>query len=464
MRAHPTGGMVGAVVSEIDPDRLAGLLEEETSHFVAAHPLSAAAHRDAVSSMIGGVPMNWMNRWPGPFPVYVSQARGAGFTCVDGHSYVDFCLGDTGAMTGHSPDATVEAVVAQLGRGITTMLPTEDSTWVARELQRRFGLPYWSFTLTATDANRFALRIARQVTGRPRILVFDWCYHGTVDETFVTRRPDGSVGHRPGAIGPAIDPAATTRIVEFNDPDALAAALGAGDVAAVLAEPAMTNMGIVLPDPGFHETLRDETRRTGTLLILDETHTFCAGPGGMTARDGLEPDMFVVGKPLAGGIPAAAYGMSEAVAAAVREAVSGPECDVSGIGGTLAGNALSLAAMRATLEHVLTAEAFDRMIPLAERWARGVEDVIERHGLPWYVKRLGARAEYWFRPAPARNGAEAHEAVDEDLDRYLHLAALNRGILMTPFHNMALMSPQTTEADIDCHTEVFGEVVATLVG
>jgi glutamate-1-semialdehyde 2,1-aminomutase len=407
--------------------------------------------------------MNWMVRSPGDFPLFVDEASGAHFTDVDGHRYLDLCLGDTGAMTGHAPAAAVEAIAERSRRGVTFMLPTEDAIWVGEELSRRFGLPFWQMALTATDANRFAIRLARHVTGRPRILVFDWCYHGSVDETFITLR-GGVPGPRSGNLGPPVDPAVTTRVVEFNDVGALEEALAARDVACVLAEPAMTNIGIVHPAPGFHEALRDATRRTGTLLILDETHTICAGPGGYTRAHGLEPDVLTLGKPIAGGVPAAVYGLSAELADRVRRSIRPEESDTGGIGGTLAGNALSLAAMRATLAHVLTEEAYARTIPLAQRFSDGVERVLAAHRLPWHVTRLGCRAEYWFSPTPPRNGAEAAAAVDAELDRYMHLAALNRGILLTPFHNMALICPQTTEEDIDLHTRVFEESVAPLLG
>ena len=407
--------------------------------------------------------MNWMVRSPGDFPLFVDEASGAHFTDVDGHRYLDLCLGDTGAMTGHAPAAAVEAIAERSRRGVTFMLPTEDAIWVGEELSRRFGLPFWQMALTATDANRFAIRLARHVTGRPRILVFDWCYHGSVDETFITLR-GGVPGPRSGNLGPPVDPAVTTRVVEFNDVGALEEALAARDVACVLAEPAMTNIGIVHPAPGFHEALRDATRRTGTLLILDETHTICAGPGGYTRAHGLEPDVLTLGKPIAGGVPAAVYGLSAELADRVRRSIRPEESDTGGIGGTLAGNALSLAAMRATLAHVLTEEAYARTIPLAQRFSDGVERVLAAHRLPWHVTRLGCRAEYWFSPTPPRNGAEAAAAVDAELDRYMHLAALNRGILLTPFHNMALICPQTTEEDIDLHSRVFEESVAPLLG
>jgi glutamate-1-semialdehyde 2,1-aminomutase len=405
--------------------------------------------------------MHWMAKWPGGFPLFVAEARGSRFTDVDGHEYVDFCLGDTGAMSGHAPAPTLRAIAEQSARGITTMLPSEDALWVAEELTRRFAVDRWQFALTATDANRFSIRLARHVTGRPKVLVFNWCYHGTVDEAFATLE-SGAVVARRGNLGPPVPLAETTRVVEWNDVDGLEAELRAGDVALVLTEPALTNVGIVHPDPGFHDALRALTRETGTLLAIDETHTICCGPGGFTALHGLEPDMVTIGKPIAGGVPAAAYGFTEELADRIAASIELEDVDVGGVGGTLAANALSLAAMRATLGEVLTDESFARMIPLAGRWTSGVEHAIVETGLAWHVTQLGCRAEYLFGPDRPRNGSEAHAAGDFALERYMHLHALNRGILMTPFHNMALMSPATTEDDVDRHTEVFREAVRQL--
>jgi glutamate-1-semialdehyde 2,1-aminomutase len=393
----------------------------------------------------------------------VREAQGAQFFDVDGHRYIDFCLGDTGAMTGHSPFATVRAAEEQMRRGITLMLPGEDAIVVAEELQKRFQLPYWQFALTATDANRFSIRLARQITGRPKILVFNWCYHGTVDESFITLRADGTAGPRPGNIGPPVNPAVTTKVIEFNDVDALEAALLSGDVACVLAEPVMTNVGIVHPQAGYHKALRELTREYGTLLIIDETHTICAGPGGYTRAENLQPDVIVFGKAIGAGVPGAAYGFSQEVADRIVARQELENCDVGGIGGTLAGNALSLAAMRATLTKVLMKDAFDRMIPMAERWTAGVAKAIAEAELPWHVTRLGCRAEYLFRSKEPVNGSEAHDAMDFELERFMHLYAMNRGILLTPFHNMALMSPQTEAEDVDRHTKVFREAVRELV-
>jgi glutamate-1-semialdehyde 2,1-aminomutase len=406
--------------------------------------------------------MPWMVKWAGPFPPYVAAASGAHFSCVDGHDYVDFCLGDTGAMAGHGPAPTIAAVERQMRRGITHMLPTEDAAWVGEELTRRFGVGAWQFALSASDANRWALRLARHITGRSKIVVHDHCYHGSVDEAIAMLGADGSVVPVRGSVGPQVDVAETTRVVEFNDVAGLEATLADGDVAAVLFEPALTNVGIVLPDAGYLDAVREITRRTGTLLIIDETHTICAGPGGATAAWRLAPDVLVIGKTIGGGIPAAAYGFSPEVADRIVGSIAVEDSDVGGIGGTLAGYALSLAAIRATLGEVLTNQAFARMIALAERWETGVNEVLQASGIPWHVTRLGARAEYHFRPDPPRTGAEQWAYSDPELERFLHLWAMNRRVLMTPFHNMALMSPATTEFDVDRHTEVFAEAVEAL--
>ena len=446
----------------LDRSHLKLLLEQEEKLFHQKHPRSYELYQRARRSMPGGVPMLWMIRWAGSFPVFVKEAKGAHFTDVDGNPYIDFCLGDTGAMTGHSPDPTVNAIRVQIEKGITLMLPYEDVIWVGEELQRRFKLPYWQFALTATDANRFALRMARMITDRPKVLVFNYCYHGSVDETFITLDEEGTPMSRANNMGPQVDPRLTTKVIEFNDIAALETALSARDVAAVLAEPVMTNIGIIHPDPGFHDALRELTRKYGTYLIIDETHTICAGPGGYTAANGLEPDFLTIGKPLAGGVPAAVYGFTEAVIQEFASRLAVDDADVGGIGGTLAGNALSVAAMKATLQSILTDEFYGKAIKLQECFTDGVESVIKEFELPWIVKRLGTRSEYWFRPTPPRNGGEAFAATDHELDRYMHLFTLNRGILMTPFHNMALISPDTTQEDVDYHTKVFREAVTSL--
>jgi len=451
-------------MTTFDRNRLTSLMQREQKRFADERPKSKAIYERGKKSLLSGVPMNWMVKWAGAFPPVVREAHGAHFHDVDGHRYVDFCLGDTGAMTGHSPFAAVKAIEEQAKRGITLMLPSEDAVFVAEELQKRFGLSYWQFALTATDANRFSIRLARQITGRPKILVFNWCYHGSVDESFITLQPDGTAKARSGNIGPPVDPSVTTRVVEFNDVAALERELAHGDVACVLAEPAMTNVGIVHPAAGFHSALRELTRKHGSLLIIDETHTICAGPGGYTRAESLDPDFLVFGKPIGAGVPGAAYGFTQQVADMILDRHSLEDCDTGGIGGTLAGNALSLAAMRATLTKVLTKEAFDRMIPMAERWTVGVQKVINDFGIPWHVTCLGCRAEYMFNLHAPKNGTEAHDAMDFELERFMHLYAMNRGILLTPFHNMALMSPATANEDVDYHSKVFREAVRELVG
>jgi glutamate-1-semialdehyde 2,1-aminomutase len=451
------------MTKSINRSKLETALQHERQSFIECHPRSKSFHEEAKRHLHDGVPMNWMTRWASDFPVFVDSASGAHFTDVDGLHYLDLCLGDTGAMTGHAPAPTIEAIQRQLQRGISFMLPTEDSLWLSRELARRFGLPYWQMTLTATDANRFAIRLARHISQRPKILVFNWCYHGTVDESFITLLPDGQTQARVGHVGAPVDPSITTKVVEFNDIPALEAALNDEDVAVVLAEPVMTNIGIVHPSPEFHTALREITRKTGTLLLLDETHTISAGEGGYTRLHGLEPDILTIGKPIAGGIPAGVYGFSAETAERIRQRQDYENADTSGIGGTLAGNALSIAAMRATLEHVLTAESYERTIPLASRFCDGVMEAVREFDLDWHVSQLGCRAEYWFCPRPPRNGGEAAATLDPMLDRYMHLAALNRGILMTPFHNMALISPQTTAEDIDLHTAVFRESLMAIL-
>ncbi|MEA2378513.1 MAG: glutamate-semialdehyde -aminomutase [Thermoleophilaceae bacterium] len=436
------------------------LLDSERERFAATHPRSRELHERARGSLIGGVPMSWMTMWAGAHPVYLAEAGGASVVDVDGNEYADFCLGDTGAMAGHSPEPTMAALRERAG--ITTMLPTEDAAWVGAELGRRFGVPLWQFALTATDANRWLLRVCRQVTHRPRVLLFNWCYHGTVDEAFVTLGADGVVRSRAGNVGPAVDPAETTRVAEFNDIESVEAALAHGDVACLLMEPALTNIGIVLPEPGFLEAVRDACTRAGALLVIDETHTLSAGPGGCTAAWGLEPDAVTLGKSIGGGVPIGAYGVTAELAERIAAEEDADYEDTGGVGGTLAGNALSLAAARATLAGVLTDTAFVRMSQLRERFVEGVEATLERHSVPWSIVSLGARAEYRFSAEPPRTGAESAAAGDRDVEEYLHLYLLNRGVLITPFHNMALMCPATTEVQVDRHTEAFGEAVKEL--
>ncbi len=449
----------------VDRSRLVDLLEIERATHRERTPRSRAAF-DGAGHLLGGVPMTWMGKWSGGYPLYLATAAGNRVVDIDGHEYVDFALGDTAAMAGHSPAATVDAVHQRLAvdGGITTMMPSTDAEWVAAELTRRFGVPLWSFSLTATDANRWALRLARMVTGRPMVMAFSYCYHGSVDETFVIMGPDGTTLPRQGNVGPAVPVSQTTRVAEFNDLASVERGLAHGDVAVLVMEPALTNIGIVLPEPGFLDGVRALCTQYGTLLLIDETHTISAGPGGCTAAWGLEPDIFVIGKSIGGGIPCGAYGITDEIAMLIREHPTADLIDVGGVGGTLAGNVLSTAAMRATLESVLTDEAFVHMIALATRYREGVETAIAAHRVPWTIEQLGARAEYRFAsPAPA-NGTASAEAYDGDLEEFLHLFMSNRGVLMTPFHNMALMCPSTTAADVDLHTTLFDHALSLLAG
>ena len=446
----------------VNRERLTKLMAHEESRFLALHPKSGEAFKNAQKVMPGGVPMSWMAKWPGAYPIFVDTAQGAKFVDLDGNSYIDFCLGDTGSMTGHSPAPTVKAISAQMERGITAMLPTEDAAIVSKELAQRFGLPLWQFTVSATDANRHAIRYCRMITGKSKVIVIDRCYHGSVDETFATLDETGNTVAREGNIGAPVSLSETTRVVEFNNLAAMEAALKHSDVAAILMEPAMTNVGIVLPESGYLESVGELAKKYGVVWIIDETHTISVGAGGMTALHNLKPDFLTIGKAIGGGIPTGTFGMTTEIAAAIAKKIDREVIDTGGIGGTLAGNALSLAAMRATLSEVLTETAFVKMIELGDRWSDGVAAVINECNLPWHVNRLGARSEYMFLNRAPRTGAEAASVGDFELEQYLHLRLLNDGFLLTPFHNMALMSPYTTESDVDAHTEAFRKMCVEL--
>ena len=448
----------------INRGNLASLRKVEDQRFLETHKKSGELFAKARDSMPNGVPMSWMSKWPGAYPVFVEEAKGASFVDVDGNTYIDFCLGDTGSMTGHSPEATVAAIREQAGRGLSAMLPTKDAAAVSTELAKRFGVPLWQFTVSATDANRHVIRYSRLITKKAKIIVIDRCYHGSVDETFATLDSSGKTVSREGNIGAPIDLDKTTRVVPFNDLDAMKNALQQNDVAAILMEPAMTNVGIVLPADGYLKAVEKLAKEFGAKLIIDETHTISVGPGGMTAQLGLKPDFLTIGKAIGGGFPTGAFGMSSEIAQAIKSQVELEVIDTGGVGGTLAANALSLAAMRATLTKVLTEENFEKMIKLGTRWADGVEKVIEKYKLPWSVNRLGARAEYMFSANSPKNGRQAADAGDFELEQYIHLRMLNDGFLITPFHNMALISPDTTAADVDAHTQAFDKMCGELIG
>ncbi len=443
----------------IAPDRIQALLARERARYTQANPHSQALAAQATQHLMFGVPLHWMSDWGTPFALHVDHAQGARLRDADGHDLVDFCLGDTGAMFGHSPPVVAEALCRRASHGLTAMLPGEDAAAVAALLAQRFGLPTWQFAMTATDANRFVLRWCRAATGRKVLLVFNGCYHGTVDDVFVDL-VDGRPQQRDSLLGQVQDLTTTTRVVEFNDLAALEAALAPGDVACVLAEPVMTNIGMVLPDPGFWAAAQGIIRQHGSLLVLDETHTISSGPGGYGVAHGLRPDAVVVGKPLGGGMPCAAYGFSAALAARAEAAKRHAPPGHSGIGTTLTANLLAMAAMRATLTHLMTPEVYAPMLLRAARLAQGLRDVIARHGLPWCVTQVGARAEFQFCATPPRNGTQAGAAMDAELEHAIHLALLNRGVLITPFHNMMLVCPDTTDADVDRLLAAMDDVLA----
>ncbi|OPZ11840.1 MAG: Glutamate-1-semialdehyde 2,1-aminomutase [Alphaproteobacteria bacterium ADurb.BinA280] len=439
--------------SGISAEAVAVFAQAERERFLQAHPRSVVLAQRAQGHLFGGVPMHWMADWSTPVPLFVERAQGACFEDVDGHRYVDFCLGDTGAMFGHSPAPIARALREQAERGLTTMLPGEDAVVCGELLAARFGLPFWQVTATATDANRYVLRWARAISGRKTLLVFDGCYHGTVDDVMV-RWQDGRTVHRSGLVGQADDLSAHSRAIPFNDLQALESALAQGDVCALLCEPAMTNIGMVLPDKGFLQAACELTRRYGALLVIDETHTISTGIGGCTRLWDLQPDFFVMGKPVAGGVACGVFGLSapmaeamRAVQRALRESSHGHRH--SGMGTTLSANALAMHCMRVNLQEVMTEMAYAHMLPLAARLASGFRRVIAQHALPWSVTELGARCEFQFCATPPRSGAEAEAAFDDALQMALHLALINRGVLITPFHNMTLCCPATTEADVD---------------
>ena len=450
-----------AAATGIPPARVARLLARERQRYAQANPRSQAQAAQAAEHLMFGVPLHWMTDWGTPFALQVAQAQGARLTDLDGHTRIDFCLGDTGAMFGHSPAPVAAALARQAGAGLTTMLANTDGADVARLLAERFGLPRWQFAMTATDANRFVLRWLRAATGRPVLLVFNGCYHGTVDDVFVDL-VDGRPVQRPSLLGQVHDLLPTTRVVEFNDLAALETALAPGDVACVLAEPVMTNIGMVLPNPGFWEAAQTLIRRHGSLLVMDETHTLSSGPGGYARAHGIEADAVVVGKALGGGMPCAAYGFRAEVAARAEAAKRAAPPGHSGIGTTLTANLLAMAAMRATLVHLLTPEVFAPMHARARHLAEGLRQTLARHRLPWCVTQVGARTEFQFCPTPPRNGRDAGAAMDAALEHALHLGLLNRGVLITPFHNMMLVCPDTTDADVQALLDALDAVLTEL--
>ena len=449
-----------------EPAAIAAAMVREEQRFIETHPKSNALAERAAVNWLTGAPMSWMREMPSPFPVFAEGAKGSTLSDVDGIEYADLCMADTGALAGHSPDEVTKAVAARAGNGMTLFTPTEDAVWVGEELSDRFGLPVWQSAITATDANRFCVAFARQITGRAKVLVFNGCYHGSLPEAAVSLNAAGEPVGRAEVYGPAGDPTLIARCVEQNDLAALERGLAFGDVACVLAEPCLTNVGMVPPAPGWHEGLRELARKHGALLILDETHTICAGPGGCTKAWDLEPDMLTLGKSIAGGVPVAVYGFSDETAKRARDAMEQfGGWGVGVVGSTLAGNALQMAALRATLEHVMTEANFaEIMIPTAEYFVNSINILIDELGLPWQTRSLGARAEYSFVPTSPENGSEAMAAANKPLERLIHLFLLNRGVLTTPFYNVVLCAPSTTREHVDCYVEGLAACLAELAG
>ena len=449
------------LIAGVQPARLKNLAAREAKRFAAGRPKSKAALAARSGDYLDGVPLHWMKDWPMPFLPVIAQARGARITDIDGYEIDDFCLGDTGSMFGHSPPPVASAIRRQATRGLTYMLPNEAALTAGQLLTMRFGAFRWQIATTATDANRFAIRVARAVTGRPKILVFNGCYHGTVDDVMVDLR-DGKTQNRAGLLGQVADLTLGAVACEFNDLGMVEAALAKGDVAAILTEPVMTNCCMVLPDPGFLQGLRDLTRRYGALLMIDETHTISTGLGGYTGVHGLDPDIFVAGKCVAGGMPTAVWGLRDAVATRYFSANAVRAPGHSGMGTTLSANPMQFACLCATLAEVMTPKNYDHMDRLAQRLADGLAAVIARLAAPWHVVRVGARVEFICAPGPLRNGTQAIAAHCGPVEAALHTALLNRGCLIAPFHNMMLISPATKKRQVDRLIAAFDEVMTDL--
>jgi glutamate-1-semialdehyde 2,1-aminomutase len=449
-------------IAGIRRDRLEDFASREAARFARSRPRTRAALADGAATYLDGVPLHWMKDWPMPHPMLVAKAQGARLTDLDGFEIDDFCLGDTGSMFGHSPKPVARAIRKQASRGLTYMLPTEDALEAGRLLTERFGDFRWQIATTATDANRFALRVARAITGRPKVLVFTGCYHGTVDDIFVTLDDSGQTINRPGLLGQVADLSLVATAIELNDIEGVEAALRTGEIAAILTEPVMTNSCMVLPAPGFHEALRALATRYGAILIIDETHTISSGLGGYTAVHGLTPDMFVVGKCVAGGMPTAVWGMTPALADRYIAVNAGRDSGHSGMGTTLSANPMQFACLRATLSEVMTAANYAHMEKGAARLEKGLARVIARHKAPWHVVRVGARVEFICAPGPLHNGAEAATAHQPQVEAALHTGLLNRGCLIAPFHNMMLISPATKKRQINRLIAAFDEILTEL--
>ena len=430
---------------------ISAMTVRETDRFIANNPKSKAQaeHSDG---WFQGVPFHWMLDWPTPFPIVAARAEGATLTSIDGQVFDDFCLGDTASMFGHSPPALASALAAQAGQGLSYMLPTQKGAELAKMLGSMFGLPHWQVTTTASEANRAVIRWCRGITKRDKILVFNGCYHGAVDDAFVDLR-DGKAANRKSLIGQVHDILPTTTVIEFNDVDALAAALRQNDIACILTEPVMTNIGMVRDAPRFLETLRQLCGETNTLLVFDETHTISSGYGGHSnmhrASMEIGPDIMIIGKSIGGGVPCAVYGFTAEVASRMAALNRSRPPGHSGIGTTLSANALSITAMHAMLGEVITRDAYVHMLTMAGRLVEGLIAIIAAHKLDWHVTDVGARVEFVCSATPPTNGSEARAVMRHDLEAALHLYLTNRGILLAPFHNMMLLSPVTQAEQVD---------------
>ena len=448
-------------IAGVSRSRLDAMKAREAKAYAKSRPLTRRKLEEGSSHFLDGLPMHWMKDWSMPFPMLVETAKGAKLTDLDGHEINDFCLGDTGSMFGHSPRPVAKAIRAQARHGLTYMLPTEAALEASSLLSAAFGTFRWQIATTATDANRYALRVARAVTGRPKVLVFNGCYHGTLDDTMVELE-NGKTRSRQGLVGQFADLTLGATAVEFNDLAAVEAALQTGEIAAILTEPVMTNSCMVLPEAGFHDGLRTLSRKYGALLIIDETHTISSGYGGYTRVHSLNPDMFVVGKCVAGGMPTAVWGMRQDIADRFTAYNATRPSGHSGMGTTLSANPMQCVCLRANLAEVMTPKAYKHMEKGAARLSAGLHKSIVKHGAPWHVMRVGARVEFICAPGPLKNGAEAALAHQPELEAVLHTALLNRGCLIAPFHNMMLVSPATTKTQIDRLIAAFDEILAEL--
>jgi len=454
--------MPAETIAGIRADRLAAFAAREAGTYAKARPKAAKALKDGADVFLGGVPMHWMADWPMPHLPLVARAQGARIEDIDGCKLDDFCLGDTGSMFGHSPAPVAKAIRQQARRGLTYMLPTEAALEAGRLLTDRFGPFRWQIATTATDANRFALRVARAITGKPKVLVFNGCYHGTVDDTFVSLE-NGRTVNSPGLLGQVNDLTQTAVCCEFNDLASVEGALAKGDVAAILTEPVMTNSCMVLPDAGFHDGLRQLSLKYGALLIMDETHTISSGLGGYTRVHSLRPDIFVVGKCVAGGMPTAVWGLTDETAKRYEEVNANRPSGRSGMGTTLSANPMQFACLVANLSQVMTPENYAHMEKLAERLSHGIKRVIDRHRAPWHVVRVGARVEFICAPGPLKNGTQAGFAHHPQVEAAIHTALINRGTLIAPFHNMMLISPATKKAQVDRLIASFDAILSDLL-